>query len=186
MVPLASLWIPIVLAAVLVFVASSVIHMALPYHRSDYRKLPSEDDVQVALRRFSIPYGDYMLPRGEGMASMKDPAFLDKVKKGPVALITVMSGEFNMGPLLLRWFLFCAVVSLFAGYLASRSVAPGAPYLHVSQIASTAAFMGYGLGAIPQSIWYRKAWTTTAKTLFDALIYGFITGGAFGWLWPGR
>ena len=184
MVPLASLWVPIVLAGFLVFLASNVIHMVLPYHRSDYKTLPAENDVQLALRKFNIPYGDYMLPRAGSMAAMKDPAFLDKMKNGPVALITVMSGEFNMGALLVKWFLFCVVVSLFAGYLASRTLPSGAPYLHVSQIASTAAFMGYGLGAIPQSIWFRKSWATTAKTLFDALIYGFITGGTFGWLWP--
>ena len=34
MVPLTSLLLPIVLAAVLVFLVSSVIHMVLPYHRS--------------------------------------------------------------------------------------------------------------------------------------------------------
>jgi hypothetical protein len=184
MVPLASLWVPIVLAGLFVFLASNVIHMVLPYHRSDYKTLPAENDIQLALRKFNIPYGDYMRPRAGSMAAMKDPAFLEKTKKGPVALITVMSGEFNMGPLLVKWFLFCVVVSLFAGYLASRTLPAGAPYLHVSQIASTAAFMGYGLGAIPQSIWFRKSWATTAKTLFDALIYGFVTGGTFGWLWP--
>jgi hypothetical protein len=40
MVPITSLVLPIVVSAVVVFVASSIIHMALPYHRSDMRMIP--------------------------------------------------------------------------------------------------------------------------------------------------
>ncbi len=47
---LAALWLPILLSAVIVFVASSVIHMATPWHKSDYPKLPNEDRVMDALR----------------------------------------------------------------------------------------------------------------------------------------
>jgi hypothetical protein len=184
MVPLSSLLIPIAVSAVLVFIASSVIHMALTYHQHDYRGVPSEDDVQAALRPFNIPPGDYMLPRAGSMAALKSPAFLEKLRRGPVVIMTVTKGGFEMGPQLVQWFAFCLVVSLFAGYLASRALGPGAPYLTVSQIVSSTAFMGYGLGAVPQSIWYRKSWAATGRTLFDALVYGFITGGAFGWLWP--
>lgn len=184
MVPLSSLWIPIIASALLVFLVSTIIHMVLPYHRGDYATVPSESDVQAALRKFNIPHGDYMLPRAPSMAAMKDPAFLEKLKNGPVAIMTIMTGEFRMGAQLTQWSLFCLVVSVFASYLASRALAPGAPYLRVSQIASCTAFMGYGLGGVPQSIWYRKSWATTGKHLFDALIYGFVTGGTFGWLWP--
>ena len=186
MVPLTSLWLPILLSAVFAFLLSNLLHMVLPYHKGDYRSVPSEDEVQTALRKFNIPLGDYMLPRAGSMAGMKDPAFLEKMKKGPVAIITFMSGEFNMGAIMTQWFLFCLVISLFSAYLASRALAPGASYLQVSQIASCAAFMGYGLGAVPPSIWHRKSWATTAKMLFDALLYGFVTGGTLGWLWPGR
>ena len=50
MVPLMSLWIPIVLSAVIVFVASSAIHMILTYHKGDFGQVPSEDGVREALR----------------------------------------------------------------------------------------------------------------------------------------
>jgi hypothetical protein len=157
--------------------------MVLPHHRTDYRAVPSENDVQEALRRFNIPRGDYLLPAPNPRA-MRDPAYLEKMKRGPVVLFTIMPGDFGMGGKLVQWLVFCLVVSLFAAYLAGLALAPGAPYLRVSQVASCAAFMGYGLGAVPPSIWYSKSWSTTIKTLIDALIYGFITGGALGWLWP--
>ena len=47
---LGALWLPIVLSAVLVFVVSSIIHMVLRYHNSDYGRLPNEDAVRAALR----------------------------------------------------------------------------------------------------------------------------------------
>ena len=75
MVPVMSLWAPILLSAVLVFVASAVIHMVLPYHRSDFRKVPSEDAVMESLRRLGVPPGNYMFPHAGSPAGMKDPAF---------------------------------------------------------------------------------------------------------------
>lgn len=183
MVSLTSLWMPIVLSAVLVFIASSLVHMVLPFHRADYRKVPSEDAVQEALRPFKIPQGDYLLPAPNPRA-MQDPAFLEKMKRGPVVMMTVMPGDFAMGGKLAQWFVFTLVVSVFAGYLGTLALGPGAPYLRVSQVVSCAAFMGYGLGAVPPSIWYSKSWGTTGRSLVDALLYGFLTGGAFGWLWP--
>jgi hypothetical protein len=185
MVPLMSLWMPILLSAVIVFVASSIIHMVLPYHRSDYGKLSAEDAVMEALRKYSIPPGDYMVPRAASPKSMKDPAFLEKIKKGPVILMTVMkSGAFSMGGQLAQWFLYCVVVSVFSAYITGRALPSGTDYLPVSQFASTTAFIGYALALWQNTIWYKKAWTTTLKSTIDGLVYGFLTGGVFGWLWP--
>src|SRR5215813_10641383 len=89
MVPVTSLVVPILVAAVLVFVASSIIHMVLPIHRGDLSRLPDEDRVQDALRAFNIPPGDYALPCVGSPAEMKSPEFQARMKKGPVALITV-------------------------------------------------------------------------------------------------
>lgn len=62
MVSLSELWLPILLSAIVVFAASSLIHMVLPFHKSDYTKVPREDDVMTALRSFSIPPGDARSP----------------------------------------------------------------------------------------------------------------------------
>ena len=47
MVSIISLWLPILLSAVAVFIASSVIHMVLKYHNSDFKKIPAEDEVMA-------------------------------------------------------------------------------------------------------------------------------------------
>ena len=48
MVFVVSLWVPILLSAVIVLVASSIIHMVLPYHRTDFDKVPIEDALMDA------------------------------------------------------------------------------------------------------------------------------------------
>ncbi|MGH7710721.1 MAG: hypothetical protein ACREOG_05525, partial [Gemmatimonadaceae bacterium] len=89
MVPLTSLWIPILLSAVIVFVASSIIHMVLKYHRNDFATLPQEDQVLAALRPFNLPPGDYVAPRPANMAESNKPEFIEKLKRGPVVALTV-------------------------------------------------------------------------------------------------
>ncbi len=58
MVTLQMLWLPILISALFVFVVSSLIHMFLPWHKKDYRKVPDEDKVMDALRPLNIPQGD--------------------------------------------------------------------------------------------------------------------------------
>ena len=185
MVSLAALWLPILVAAILVFIASSLIHMVLGYHAADYGRLQSEDKVMDALRPFNIPPGDYLAPCPTSPSSMRDPEFIAKRKRGPVFMMTMFpSGDIAMGAQLAQWFVFCLVAGLFAGYVASRALPAGAPYMEVFQITSTVAFIGYGLALWEISIWYRRKWATTLRSNIDALIYALLTGGAFGWLWP--
>lgn len=185
MVPIMSLWIPIVLAAVLVFIISSVIHMMLGYHKTDYRAVPNEDQVMAALRPFNIPPGDYMLPKPASMAEMKSPAFAEKMKQGPVAMFTVYRGDqLSMGSSLGLWFAYSVVIGVFAACVAGRALAPGAPYLSVFRFAGVTAFLGYSGALVQSSIWMRRSWATTIKSMFDGLIYALLTAGTFGWLWP--
>lgn len=185
-VPLTSLWLAILLSAVFVFLASSIIHMVLRYHSTDFSPIPAEDQVLDALRAFNIPPGDYMAPFVRDQAQMKSPEFREKIKRGPIVGMTVFRpGVWNMGPRLLQWFLFSVLVSIFAAYIAGRTLVPGTEYLQVMRIAGTVAFAGYALAHLPASIWYDRKWSTTLKNMFDGLVYGLLTGGTFGWLWPG-
>lgn len=173
------------MAAVIVFVASSILHMMLPYHRSDYGRIQSEDDVMAAMRKAGVQPGDYMMPHCWSHADMKDAAVLEKFKKGPVAVVTVMpSGTPTMGGQLAQWFFYCVLVSICAAYIAGRALEPGAHYLPVFRFAGATAFFAYSLGLWQDSIWYKKSWSKTLKNTFDGLVYSLLTGGTFGWLWP--
>jgi hypothetical protein len=184
MVPLAALWLPILLSAVIVFVASSIIHMASPWHKNDYPKVPNEEGLRAALRPLAIPPGDYMVPRPSSREELKDPKFLEKINQGPNLVLTVLpTGPWSMGRNLGLWFVYLLAVSLFAAYIAGRALAPGAPYLQVFRFVGATAFLGYAAALWQMSIWYRRAWSTTVKATIDGLIYAVLTAGTFGWLW---
>ena len=185
MVPVLSLWLPVLLSAVFVFIASSIIHMALTYHKPDRLPLPNEAGVMDALRPFKIPPGDYTVPCASDMKKMGSPEFLEKTKQGPVALMTVLpNGPMNIGRSLGMWFAYSVLVGAIAGYVAGLALGPGADYRVVFRIVSTVAFTGYALAILQSSIWWYQGWGATLRTMFDGLVYALLTAGTFGWLWP--
>ena len=184
MTELSALWLPVLLSSVLVFVVSSAIHMASPWHKNDYPKLANEDQVMDALRPLGVPPGDYFFPRPGDRQEMSSPAFAEKVKKGPVVMMTVMPGEMAMGRNLVLWFLYSAVVGLFAAYVGGLALPRGADSMRIVQFTGVTAFVGYSAALWQLSIWYRRSWSITIKSTVDGLVYALVTAGAFGWLWP--
>jgi hypothetical protein len=183
MVSLLDLWLPILLSAVLVFLASSVIHMALRWHASDFKKLPAEDAVMDALRPFTLGPGDYAAPLPESMAHMSSPEFKTKQARGPLFTLTVLSGD-SIGRNLAKWFAYCIVVSVFAAYVAVLVLPAGAAYMTVFRLTSTVTFVGYALAVWQSWIWYSRSLGATVRTTIDGLVYALLTGGVFAWLWP--
>jgi hypothetical protein len=184
MTGLSALWLPILVSAVLVFVASSLIHMVSPWHKGDYPRMANEDQVMDALRPFAIPPGDYFFPRPLSRDDMKSASFAEKMKRGPVVVMTVMPAYMSMARNLSLWFVYLVVTGVFAAYIAGRALPPGTHYLQVFRFAGATAFIGYALALWQMSIWYHRSWATTIKSTVDGLIYALLTAGTFGWLWP--
>jgi hypothetical protein len=185
MTELSLLWLPILLSGVFVFIVSSIIHMASPWHKNDYPKVQNEDKAMDALRPLAIPPGEYMIPRASSRQDMRSPEFAEKMKKGPVMMLAVWpNGPARMGKNLVLWFFYAVIVGIFAAYVAGRALAPGTPYLQVFRFAGVSAFMCYSVALWQMSIWYNRAWSTTFKITVDGLIYALLTAGVFGWLWP--
>jgi nucleoside recognition membrane protein YjiH len=185
MIPLTALWLPILLSAVIVFFASAIMHMVLAYHKSDYRKLRDEDRVTDAMRSAGVTRGPaYFFPYFS-FKEMKSTPAIEKMKRGPVGLLTVLpSGPPAMGKNLGQWFLYCLVISIFAAYLSGRTLSPGTPFLQVFRVVGIVALLGYGAAHAQESIWNGRSWAVTFKHLFDSAIYAVLTAGTFGWLWP--
>ncbi|NWJ41870.1 MAG: hypothetical protein HXX12_12980 [Geothrix sp.] len=184
-VSLAQLWIPILLSAVCVFVASSLVHMVLKWHASDYKALANEDDVRAAIRKEAPAPGQYVLPHCSDHKDMGKPEMLAKYQEGPVAMLVVMpNGAPAMGAALGKWFAFTVLVAVTAAYLAGRTLGFGTHYLQVFRVVGAVSFVAYGFGSITMAIWMGKPWSSVAKDLADALIYGLLSAGIFGWLWP--
>jgi len=184
-VPILSLWLPILLSAVVVFILSSLIHMVLGYHANDFRKIPDEDALTDALRKFNIPPGEYMLPYTTSREEMKSAGFKAKVEKGPRAILTVMpGGPVSMKTELILWFVYSVVIGIFAAYVAGRALPEGASYLSVFRFVGVTAFCCYSVAGWQTSIWFKRPWGTTLRNTFDGLVYALFMAGMFGWLWP--
>src|SRR5579859_4338425 len=184
MTTIVALWLPILVSAVFVFIASSIIHMAPLWHRNDYPKLSNQDAVLDALRPLAIPPGDYMMPRPDSGKEMRSPEFLEKMERGPVLMMTVIpSRKPSMARPLVLWFIYCVVISIFAAYITSRAVPIGTPYLRVFRFIGATAFLGYAAALWQMSIWFWRSWSSTIKSTIDGLIYALLTAGVFGWLW---
>jgi len=181
---LAALWLPILLSAVIIFVASSIMHMLLPYHRSDYGKISDEDKVLPVLRGAGLKPGLYIFPHGTHK-DMKSPAMIEKYSQGPVGMMTIFpSGPPFLPKFLILWFVYCLVIGFFVAYLAAHTVAPGTDYLAVFRVVGTAAFLAFGLGPFANGIWKSFPWSFVLKEVVDGLIYSLLMAGTFGWLWP--
>jgi len=173
MVTVAQLWLPILLSSVFVFFASSILHMVLKFwHMPDSSGFSNEDEVGAAIRKGSTGAGMYMIPYCKPEA-MKEQATQDKFKQGPVGMILLRRpGMMNMGVFLGQWFAFCLIVSVFCAYI------------QVFRVIGTAGFLAYGLGSVPNAIWWGHPWKSQIKHVIDGLVYALLTAGTFGWLWP--
>lgn len=178
---IAALWMPILASSVLVFVVSAVVWMVMPWHKTDFKKTADEEAVRAALSG-NAP-GTYMVPYCMDPAELKDPDMAQKYVDGPQGFLTIVpNGMPSMGPKLGMSFLYYVFVGCVVAYFVSRTVPMDADYLATFRVAGATAFIAYGLAYIQESIWFGRPWSLTGKGILDALIYGLVTGGAFGWL----
>lgn len=185
MVALADLWLPVVLSAVFVFIASSVIHMLLQMHKRDFSQLPGEVVVLETLRAQGVAPGHYTFPRAATMKEMSSPEMVAKMERGPLGLMTVLpSGVPSIARSLAQWFVFSLVISLFVAYVAGLALEPGAETERVLRIAGTAAILGYAFAHFQEAIWKGLSWRIAFQFFLDGVVYGLVTGATFAWLWP--
>ena len=175
------LWLPILASAAACWVMSAIIWTALKYHNSDYRKTADEDAVRAALKGNEPGY--YLLPYCLDPGELKNPEVKQKYDEGPLAYITVLpNGVPGMGGKLVGMVIYFVIIGVMCAYFVTRTLAPEADYLAVFRVAGTVAFVANSFAIVPESIWFGRPWSITIKNFIDALIYGLLTGGIFGWL----
>ncbi len=184
MVPIASLWLAILLSAVAVFVVSAIVWMVLPHHKSDFKPLPDEAAAVATLRPQNLQPGVYTIPHVKDPKEVEDPAVAARFTDGPVGFLTVVpNGVPNMGKSLVRVFLYYLVVGGMVAYMVTRTMEAGSDYMAVFRIAGTTAWLAYSFGAVQDAIWFGKPWNHVWKNMADGFIYALFTAGVFGWQW---
>jgi hypothetical protein len=182
-VSIASLWMPILVSAVIVFVASAVIWMATPLHKHDYKNPGDKEDAIIGLiKSAGLAPGVYFVPWCQGKE--KDAAAMEKMKNGPWANITVMPGAPNMGKMLGAWFAHLVIVGFFVAYIAGHTVAAGSEYLAVFRVVGATSLLAYAGYTLPMAIWHGMPWSQVPGRIIDGVIYALLTAGSFAWLWP--
>ncbi len=180
-----SLWLPILLSSVVVFVISSLVHMVFKWHAGDYNRLPNEDAVRAAINAGNPEPGRYVLPHCADMKDMASEGMQRKYAEGPVGHLTIgENGAPNMGKYLGLWFVLTLVVSTVAAYVATKFVRmdPSQAF-RAAKLVGIISFVGYGFGTLQESIWMMRPWASTAKYLLDATLYALGTALVFWWLW---
>lgn len=186
MTPLLSLWLPILLVTVACFVASSVIWMASPLHKHDYKDPgDKEGTILDMLRAAALAPGVYYVPWCNPKILKEDPSAMERAKAGPWAMLTVMPGLPNMGKNLGAWALHLVIVTSLVAYITAAGRAPGAGFLAIFQVATTAGLLAHAGYALPMCIWHGQPWSQLPGRLADGVIYALITGAILGAMWPG-
>lgn len=179
---LVGLWLPIILSAVLVFIASSILWMATPFHKNDFKD-PGEKEGPLldALKSLSFAPGVYYVPWCKG----KDKGAMEsQMKSGPWAMLTVMGCPPSFGKSLGLWFVHLLIVGVFVAYVAQAAMDGPQRYLHVFQVVGATALLAHAGGALPMAIWHGMPCSQLFGRLFDGVVYALLTAGVFAWQWP--
>ena len=181
---LTELWLPVVVSGFAVFILSALAWTVMPHHKKDWRGMPNEDAVLAAMRTNPPAPGQYAIPFFDPRMR-DDPVLKERIAKGPNGYFTaIQSGMPSMGPMMAQSFVFYLVVSTLVAYVAWHGLRAGAEYLMVFRIAGTTAMMAYILASVPESIWFGRPWRNFGMQVIDGIVYGLVTAGIFGWLWP--
>ncbi len=182
---LLQLWLPIILSAVGVFFASSLIHMVFKWHNSEYKPLPNDEVVRKALNEIPMSPGLYSTPHCVDMKEMQSEQMQKKFREGPVALITLRrAGQPEMGKYLAQWFVLNIAIAALGGLLALQTMGIQANPHYAGHFLGLFSAIVYSAGSIQESIWMGRPWSATFKNILDALIYGVVTALVFWQLWP--
>ena len=185
MVSLAALWLPILVATVLVFMSSNLIWMVLNLHKNDWKPLPDEDAFAEVVNAQKVGRGEYSFPYVTSPEDWKSEAWQEKFQRGPVGFLTLKTpGDMGMGKSMASWLIFIVVIEVFVAYLTGEARGAGASFAAVLQIAGTAGILGFAGAEAPQAIWMGRSWRNASKMMFDGVVYGLVSGLAFAWLWP--
>ncbi len=178
------LWLPILVSAVIVWILSAIVWMALPHHKRDFIALPDEDGFMEHLRQSGIKPGNYVFPDFRDPKAMKSEKIQKALEGGPVGHLSVWRTPLTMGDKMIATFVVYLVVSTLIAYLTRVALPGAAPFAKVFQVAGTAGILAYSFSFIPNAVWFGSYKRTIVAHIVDGIFYGLITGVLFAWLWP--
>jgi hypothetical protein len=184
MLSLLSVWLPILLSTVAIFLASSLIWMVLPWHQKEWRGVADQEEAARNALRGLAP-GLYHLPHPASRAALRSPEFQRKMTEGPMAFLTVVpNGMPNMARQMISWVAVIVFLMIVVAYIATRTLGPGTEYLEVFRIVGTTGWLAFGAATLQEAVWFGRPWRSVLTMNLDALIYALLAAGIFASMWP--
>jgi hypothetical protein len=187
---LLSLWLPIVLSAVAVWIVSTVFGLPFLHHKNDWigMGLSDEDALMEFLRTRGggIKPGNYLFPDFRTREAMESERVKNALERGPVGHLSVWQPPLGMGGKLAGTLIVYLVVSTLIAYLASITLPRTAEtdFARVFRVVGTAGILAYSFAFIPNAIWFGAYMRTIVASIFDGVVFALITGAIFAWRWP--
>jgi hypothetical protein len=172
-----------VVGSVLVFVVSSIIHMALGLGEVGIKMLPHEEVVLLAMRAAIHDSGFYFFPgTASGMAPNKaTPAeqadYLSRYQRGPSGVLIYQSGgtALNFPKLLVGQFLFGLAGCLFLAWILVTTAGSTSFWARVAIVALVGLFAGITVD-LPYWNWYNFPLNYVEGHILTGTITWAITG----------
>jgi hypothetical protein len=184
MISLGQLWLPILVTAIAVFAASSLVHMVF----AGTFPTTAGSRTRTTCARWCArarPVPGSTSSRIAPIPRRWAAEMVARFKEGPIGVLVLRPvGMPSMGKPLGLWFGLNLLVAILAGYLACRTLAAGSSFPQIFRVVGLFTFAAYAIGPLQQAVWMGKPWASACKEAGDALIYGVVTGLVFGWLWP--
>jgi hypothetical protein len=179
----AQLWLPILLSAALLFVLSAASHMVLPWRKGEWGRITDAGALQAAIR--DLAPGQYAFPAAPDPKQQMTPEWRARWAQGPSGWLTIAPrAPMQMGRSMALSFLVFLGVAFMIAYAASHALGRAPHYRTVFRLVGTLGTLSFGVGPIFNSIWYHRPWRAYVSDAIDALLFGLVMAGIFGWLWP--
>src|SRR5882672_6740039 len=165
---LSHLWLPIIVATVVMFVLSALMWTAMPHHKKEFRGVPDEDALLALLRKASLEPGNYTFPwcsPEHRSDKAKTDAWKQKWAQGPAGTLSIAPrGPMSMGKMMGQSIVLYLVVNFFLGAVGAHAIRfdTQPTFHHVFVVISLAAFMAYFFATVPECIWFGKPWKSQA------------------------
>jgi hypothetical protein len=184
-VGLPALWLPILVSTVFRLIASFLLHMVLPHHRTDFDRIEDEERFSVELASHGLRQGQYNFPYFGSPVEEKDPEFQRGVRQGPIGILLIGANKLSPSPrhMIIQFAYFFALNTVVA-YIAAQALPSGSDYASVFQLTGATSLIAYAGGYFDYPIWYHFRWAFAWKAAGDSLIRSLVIAGVFGRLWP--
>ena len=179
---LAVLWLPILVATVVLWILSFVAWVVSSHHIGDFKKLEAEDEVMNLIKEAEVGSGNYMFPYSGTNKEQNSKDYQARYMEGPRGTLNVYDVP-NMGVNMGLTILYFLVTSLTIAYV-TNVACPVADaetdFKKVFRVAGTIGVLTYASSPVLHRIWFKaKLWTD----MLDGAVYGTALGLIYGLLW---